>query len=204
MASPSDNIVAKTYYHGTSSESSAKGIMSNGINPPDLSLVKNNMLKPVVGRIYLTDKIGYAVIYALGGDTASSSPSQGSLNESRYGFVFSVSGGELGDIQPDEDSVGEFIAQRKYPLLNNIAERNVAKSRLEKVYGGEYSYYASVGKQIMGLIPADLKIKMIEDGAHVANHGSVMTNGCWMIDKMDSKNLNRDYSNFFELAEKIS
>jgi hypothetical protein len=203
MAIPSGDIMAKTYYHGTDMESNAKSILINGINPPDLSLIKNHMLRPVDGSVYLTDKVSVAAIYALGGDTASTSSSDESLKESRYGYVFSVPGKELVDVDPDEDSVGEFIYEKKYPLLNYIAENNVAPSRMRKLYDGEYTYWASVGKQIMKLIPYDLKIKMIEDGAHISHKGSVRPNGCWKIDKMDSANLKRDYSNFFELAERI-
>jgi hypothetical protein len=204
MATPSDTIRQKTYWHGTSNEDKAIKILSNGINPPDLSLSRDHMLKPVEGRIYLSEKMGYAAIYAIGGDTATTTPSSESVKESRYGYLFSVSGQELGDIQPDEDSVGEAIYNKKYPTLNNIADRYVAPSRMKKLYEGEYVYWASVGKQIMKLIPSDLKLKMIEDGAHVANQGAIKPNGCWKIDKLKSSELKRDYLNFFELAEKVT
>ena len=206
MAMPTDNIRNKTYYHGTDSIEKAMLIMNNGINPPDVSLRKDSLTRPIPGRVYLTDKIGYAAIYCIGGDMAGSEVPEGWITnpkEGRYGYVFEIDGNSLADIQPDEDSVGEFIYDKKYGILNRIAENHVAPSRLQKVYDGGCAYYTSVGKQIMKYIPDWLKLQMIEDGAHIANQGNLPIKGCWRFDKMKTKLLKRDYSNFFELAERI-
>jgi hypothetical protein len=72
-------------------------------------------LAPVAGRVYLTPHIKYAIIYALGGDFS------GAMIEAKdysdpYGYVFVVKGSDLVDVQPDEDSVGEWLADNAAPI----------------------------------------------------------------------------------------
>lgn len=119
MAKPTSSQLEKTYYHGTPpSVESTRSILKNGIKPPEIDITKKTRssynLTPVEGKVYLTPEIAYAQIYALGGDVAGSSYMPKGRD---VGFVFSISGKELLDIQPDEDSIGEMI--RRYLHMGN-------------------------------------------------------------------------------------
>lgn len=110
MAAPQYIHRRRKYYHGTSTESAARGIIEKGIKPQVYT--SKRQLTPVSGRAYVTGELGYALMYALGGDFAGHDVSRYLKDSSkdRYGYVFVVKGTELGDIQPDEDSIGEVIA----------------------------------------------------------------------------------------------
>ena len=91
----------KVYYHGTS-EKAARGIMRNGIQPPDLTVNPRHALSPVKGKVYITPHLKYALV-------------NGS-------HIFVIPGKELREIQPDEDSIGEMISKRKPRWLHDLAE----------------------------------------------------------------------------------
>jgi hypothetical protein len=130
MATPTDTIKSMVFYHGTSSETMAKNIMQHGIQPPDLTIngkVKNGHMTPVAGKVYITPKLAYALIYAMGinavGDKSYKVPYEGNekvfkhvFNDDpssrfggRYGYVFKIDGNDLVDIQPDEDEIGTML-----------------------------------------------------------------------------------------------
>ena len=69
MAAPRETDVSKIYYHGTSTDEAANGILKNGISVPDLTS-RSGALRPVDGKVYITPSIKYAYIYGLGGDMA--------------------------------------------------------------------------------------------------------------------------------------
>lgn len=116
------------FYHGTANEKAALSILEHGINPPDLVNTKNTMLRPVIGRVYVTPHISYAQVYAIGGDYAGNAHMRvpyegnedkfvnywgrpGSRYESRYGYVFVIPPSALvGDQQPDEDDIGQLYS----------------------------------------------------------------------------------------------
>lgn len=105
MAKPSSNIKNKKYYHGTNSEESGESILKDGINPPDLSLIRGS-LRPVDGMVYITPNFRYASIYA------NLNKEYGSLRDNGIGYIFEIEGNDLVDVLPDEDTLGESI--RKY------------------------------------------------------------------------------------------
>ena len=103
---------SNVYYHGTDSEQAAINIMQNGIQPrnvvePDYR--GRSWMAPPKGRVYITPSLAYAAIYALGANAFGSSfPNV--LKNGEYGYIFEVSGAQLaGDVQPDEDSIGETL-----------------------------------------------------------------------------------------------
>lgn len=195
--------MAQVLYHGTSSSKAAEEILASGIRPGDLE-GRKNWLTPVPGRVYLTPSLKYAVIYALGGVMMGHDvPAEWFVKEGPSGYVFEVPAGDLQDAQPDEDSVGEAVYEKKFAWLNYLAERVVAPSRLEKVYGGEYIYFASVGKQLMRHLSDGQKRVLMDAGANVAHKGAIKPIRAWKFDKRKSKQLAGDASNFFELAERV-
>jgi len=102
------------FFHGTDSESSAQSIIQNGIQPRDVVNPEyrgRGWMAPPKGRVYITPSLGYAAIYALGGDIfGSSSITNFVANKDPHGFIFEVSGKDLaGDVQPDEDYIGRTL-----------------------------------------------------------------------------------------------
>jgi len=205
----------KVFYHGTPREDAAKSIMKQGlIVPPDLSKKPSHLTTPVEGKTYLSQDISYALIYALGANIAGHDMPKGWVDDKhgRYGYVFAIDASDMGDVQSDEDSVGELL----HKLLNGKtdepkwllqwAESNVAETRLKRVKRGEYAYYAAVGKQILSYFkksnPALLG-SLLRYCKHIAHHGPVKPSAVWRVDKTKSKDFKADGSNFFEVAKKL-
>ncbi len=218
----------KRYYHGTSTRKAGKEIIKYGIQPPDLT-DRKGFLKPVEGRVYITPKLKEAVIYTLGANMIGQDMSgmmsfRGKTDV--FGYLFVIEGTQLADIQPDEDDVGRllsdafglgtFMVQQRWGLdyskpikdkslwwLADLAKRNVAISRLNKLLGGEYAYWASVGKQLLRKMTDEQKLALIDKGANVANEGPIKPLEAWRFDKRRSQELSRDAGNFFQIAEQI-
>ncbi len=202
MATPTENILNKTFYHGTKSKKEALFVLNNGIHPSDISFYPDSPYKPITGKIYITEDFSHALKYSIGNKFESLNNFENGLGD-RYKYLFSISGKNLKDIQPDEDFVGESIYKKTYPTLNTLAEQFIDKKSLEEVYKKNYQYWSHVGKEIMQYIPNDLKIKMIEDGGDIANEGYLPISGAWKFDILNASKLNATFSNFFNLAEKI-
>lgn len=215
-------------YHGTSTTSAAKNIITHGIVPPEIT-TKGHMV-PVKGKVYLTKDIEYATIYALGGSYLGSSISKDMIGtKGIYGYVFCVDSNDVVNPEPDEDSVGEFFGaycKRKFERFNttyafcpeNIdpeeirnAERvwtniknTLTPNQIKKMAEGEYMYYASGGKRALkSMSNADKNWLINVHGAHLANDGLTNPRQCWRIDKRLSRKLHRDASNFFDIAKLV-
>lgn len=205
MAQPSDTIKNMTFYHGTHREDFANKIMSDGYLKPSETINKSS-LTPVLGAAYVTPHIHYAQIYALGGDTAGRKHRDSDIEKyGRYGHVFKVSGEKLKDVQPDEDSIGEMIGNKKGPnWLHSLANKHVSSGTISKARDGEYSAYARIGKNLVNKMTDSQKLELItHHGAHVANLGKIEPDEVYRIDKTKQHLLKPDGSNFFDHAERI-
>lgn len=216
MAAPRDSDRAKVYYHGTSSEKAGESILKNGIEPGNIvmpekhKLTKTNQKKPnltpVAGKVYITPDLRYAQIYAIGGDYAGHD-----MGEKGTGYLFVIDGSELLDIDPDEDSIGEMIAHAyrgdKYKTelqwLVRLAMSKLTTGQWRKLVDGEYTMWAHTGKKLLPLMSDTQKLQLIELGAHVAHTGKLIPKAAYKIDLNRIKDLKRDASNFFEIAEKV-
>ena len=216
MAAPRQSDLEQVYYHGTPKEENAKSIMATGINVPDLS-TRSGYLKPVEGKVYITPKISYASIYAIGGSMAGHKVSDWMLKDyGQYGYVFVIDGQQLKDIQPDEDSIGEMISNGEADWLDDLARdaleyedyddegQDLGYNGLyDAVMGGEYDAWASAGKIVLDSMTDEQKLELIDLGAHVAHTGNLMPKETWRFDRNLTVELAKDGSNFFDLAERI-
>lgn len=209
MAPVPDDMKSWTFYHGTHQQA-GEAILASGVIKPGAVKQGRGQLDPVAGRTYMTKDIKYAQIYAIGGDMAGSTNWQpkgrdGTKND--YGYVFGVSGHHLGDIQPDEDSVGEMaVSKETSPIHRRLAYLNDSLNspeRIRKMKWGEYAHWAAGGKKILKHMGPQEKIEAIKAGAHVAAEGEVPITSAWRIHKDKIPMLKRDGSNFFDHAEKI-
>jgi hypothetical protein len=113
-AAPTPEIQSKFYFHGTPDTRSADAIMKDGLQGRDRQ--GRVHLAPVSGMVYLTPHIDYAIIYALGGNFQSQMLEKKDFADP-YGYVFVLEGRDLVDVQPDEDSVGEWLSSHSEPIL---------------------------------------------------------------------------------------
>lgn len=212
MANPTKEIKSSVFYHGTYDRNGGDGvehasnIANSGIVPPDLEGKKETHLTPVHGHTYSTPDIGYAQMYALGGNFAGHDFSDSNWKPKHtYGYIFSFSGKRLSDVQPDEDSVGELYGRGKVPdFVNELAKKHTTIRTRNMTKEGVYSYYAKLGKQIIPHMTDDQKLELIhKHGAHVANKGSITPDRVYRIPMGKVKHLNRDGSNFFDHAEEL-
>lgn len=214
MAIPSKEVKSQVFYHGTYQNNSdglekASKIADKGIVPPYLSGKKENNLTPVHGMAYSTPHLGYAQMYAIGGDVAGSSykPSHS------HGYVFAFKGKNLSDIQPDEDSVGElyykhhssFYKNFKAPdYIDELATKHASYHTRKKAKEGEYEYFAKLGKSILPHMTDEQKIDLIHNhGVHVANKGTIEPDRVYRINTEKIPLLKKDASNFFDHAEEL-
>ena len=213
MARPTKKMKSNTYYHGTATEKAGQGILKHGITPPDLTDRKGK-LKPIDGRVYLTHKLEYALVYLLQGNVLGSSYVMPSWDKEPYGYLFVIDGKSLVDIQPDEDNVGELIwdtldhnkgGWRDTPFnwLMKLAKEKLTNYQYSKVKEGEYADWAVAGKKLIPLMTDMQKLQIIESGAHISHTGKIIPSQSWKFEKINAKNLLSDGSNFFELAERI-
>jgi hypothetical protein len=106
----------RVFYHGSSSEESGAAILTGGIQPREITMPSKakskSQLAPSQGRVYVTEDLAYAAIYALGGNMFGNGESTVKWVEKAdpYGYIFELRGEDLtGDVVPDEDSIGEVL-----------------------------------------------------------------------------------------------
>ena len=205
----------KVYYHGTPSKEAAESILRSGIQPPDLTS-RQGALTPVQGKVYITPDISYAQIYAIGGDLAGSDALRMVKTYGQFGYLFVIDGDKLGDVQPDEDSVGEMVHNDEVSWLSDMARYYLEEepyndegqdlgyyNLYDAVMGGEYDAWATAGKFLLDEMSDNEKQKLIDAGAHIANTGKLIPSKAYRIDRRLTRQLKGDGSNFFDLAEEI-
>lgn len=216
------------YYHGTSDESAAKAILNSGTLIPGDKTGKvktQGNLTPMVNRTYITSDIGYALIYALGGDYAGNKYSL-NANEDEYGYVFKIHKANIKNRIPDEDSVGEIardvvsgdnthgFADTEIDELNDIInyafdyviepdEEDEFASPYDRFLEHEYEFFAAVGKVILSRGSKRLIASFRRISKHHSGEGEMIVDAAWRIQKKDAPNLKRDGSNFFQRAIQI-
>jgi hypothetical protein len=193
----------KTYYHGTSKLAYAQAILREGtLKPPDV--VSKGFLAPVKGRVYVTPTLAYAAIYAMGGNMAGSKWPEEFITKEPNGYLFTIAGKDLADIQPDEDSVGEILFGKDPPyFLTYYADKYLSDNIKRRGKDGDYMYYAKAGKILLKHLSDSEKMALIDRGAHVAVEGSVPFQQCWEFPKNRTQDLAKDASNFFDLSKRI-
>ena len=210
-ATPPSQVRSRDYYHGTTSGIAAEQIIEEGIVPGNMQLDTTGQLTPVSGKVYLTPDIGYAQMYAIGGNYAGEPrPRPG-----RFGWLFVVSGADLVDVQPDEDEVGQFAAggvdQPKW--ASNVSKPDIIRKFIlgkmssrqrNNARQGLYAFYASGGKRALRSMPDEYKQELVAAGSHVAHAGKIHPREAWRIDLRDIPFLNKDGSNFFSLAHQLT
>lgn len=146
-------------------------------------------------------------------------------------YVFVIPGNRLQKVQPDEDSVGEAV-QYAYDIVEKAAKgkpyygdsrlyqalladpvrarqflylgkRAMTPKQYRETVQGFIAYHAAGGKRVLKMMPEWMKSWLIQNGSHTAHFGLIEPTECWRFDRRLNPQLQRDASNFFDLAERI-
>ena len=202
-----DDIRKMQFFHGTYSRDGgdsldvATKIAQHGIQPPDLSGVKEHGLRPVEGNTYATPDVGYAQMYAIGGNVAGSTHWN---PKHSHGYVFQFSGHQLNNVQPDEDELGKLYYKKTEPIVTRLANAHATEPQRRRAADGEYEFWAKMGKRILPKMTDVEKLHIIKKhNTHVANTGSIVPERAFRISMDKIPLLAKDGSNFFEHAEEV-
>lgn len=202
LAAPATSLdVSRDYYHGTPSDKAGKNILREGIHPPDLT-TRSEPFRPVSGRVYITTKLRYAIIYALGANVLGHDLPKGYLRGSEWGYLFVIPGSELREVHPDEDSVGEMVWDGNPAWLRALAKDVLDPDLFDLVMDGLAAEQSEAGKILLDQLSTSQELELISLGAHIAHEGKLRPKSCWKIHKGRSSELKEDGSNFFDIAEK--
>ena len=222
------------FFHGTLGTDNAKKIMQQGVQAQRVMNPKTHLSPiqgRVYAAQNLSVAMMYAMGGAVAGHKL---PEKSIDPEDPYGYLFVIDKEEfLEDVQPDEDNVGETwmyadMVQRgkvdslktyyfKDPLAQAVESdeyfmssvwylgRQVAHPKtLRHVQGGEYIWFAKLGKMMLRKMSAELMEKFIAAGSNVSIKGPLEPTEVWRLDRRRTEELKPDGSNFFQVAERIA
>ena len=231
-AAPTAEISAGRFYHGTDNTAKAQSIMQNGLRGLEiqgkgkLAPVKGRAyLTPSIRYAAIYAIGGDFLGYDMKGEYRPRTGEQ----PDRYGYVMVVPGSVIQDVIPDEDSVGEFVG--KYTKRNHYGSYKYTAADFEcpkddpeyamkrmvwlnllsamtprQFHGsqqGLIAQQAAGGKRALKSLSEESKLLLLKWGAHLAVTGDIRPTEVWRIDKNRSKDIAKDGSNFFEIAERI-
>ncbi|MHA1169001.1 MAG: hypothetical protein ACTSRU_14325, partial [Candidatus Hodarchaeales archaeon] len=103
----------RMYYHGTNKDNAIKilreGVIKHGIKTRE----HGEAMKPRPCKTYISKKLEYSLVYALGFGVYSPGDELKFRPDDRYVYIFEIDGKQLGNIEPDEDDVGKMIHEKR-------------------------------------------------------------------------------------------
>lgn len=207
-------ILSRDYYHATPDGMAGKSILKDGLIIPRPGKAGKAYQSPRKDFVYMSPQLYYAAIYALGGVFMGEDYSRRDWRDpSRYGYIFMVHKGDLMDVEPDEDEVGEMATADRHKRgpdwLKSMAEWDARdsyskKDKLRRAKDGECAYQSLIGKQLLKRLFRDQKEFLINmTGVNIANRGPVGFGAVWRLDKLRAPEIAKDGSNVLEIAERI-
>ncbi len=252
MADAPEAFGARAFYHGTPSEETANKILeSQELRPGEAEddpkgYDADASMLPMAGRVYLSPDLPLVLSHVLGAHP-SCPPDVLCKRGGRYGYLFVVPGASLGDVLPDEDTVGELLCSKELPWLNE------AYATVTDMYWQEFNYITSLiargewkamqeepedmedweknmdeeeyvehydfNDMLMSCTYPEISVAgkfflshangrtlgrlMDEKLKAVSHRGATPFSQAWRFDKKRVRELTKDGSNFFELAERV-
>jgi len=214
-AGPTPALLKDVYYHGTDTKAKADKIWREGIKP-DLADYEG-LGRPIEGRVYITRNLDYAIPYALGANMAGEDlHSHYTKKYGPAGYVFVIPGAELHDVHPDEDQVGQAVYEQAFKWLDEMAEEYLVPEPptpdLEDFYenlhqqvvqSGDIDSFILAGKELMPHLSDKQRIQIIKKYGNIAHEGPLRPSQMWSIERSRCKDLERDGSNFFDVAQLV-
>jgi hypothetical protein len=213
-------VLSRDYYHSTPDSKAGESIVRDGLIIPRPGKAGKSFLAPRKDFVYMAPTLYSAAIYALGGVLMGHNyPEERWQGRGRYGYIFLVHKGDLIDVEPDEDDVGELATADLHKIgpgwLKQMAEwyakpslardpKWAKREKLRRAKDGEYAYQSMIGKQLLKRLSDDQKQFLMEmAGTNIANRGPVGFDAAWRLDKSRAPEIAEDGSNVLEIAERI-
>lgn len=223
--------MGKILYHGTN-ENAGKLILKDGFIDPKGTEIKygdkTSALRPQDGKVYLTNSIKYATIYAIGANMIGHDdyPNDKQIErDGRYCYIFEFDQDDLNEdnIHPDEDCIGELLHMyfnndndsgeydtsgfktATFRSMASLAKRVLTKPQIRELESKycDYDWYAKAGKKLMPHLSKDMIKLLIDMGAHTAHSGKAYIKRAYKFDRKKNKLLKKDASNIIELSREI-
>jgi len=219
--------ISDVFYHGTKNMELGEKIIADGYLKPGVTDTKRgSKFTPKAGMVYLTPKVEEAAVYAIGANILGNDIwKQLVEKEGQFGYVFVINRSTIANssIFADEDYIGQAIyhlandeyydtgfgkAIKGFAYKNELlhtAKYGLTELQYKKVVSyNDYGDFAIAGKKLMFKLPKYIHLELIKLGSPCAVEGNVIISEAWKIDKERCKDLRKDGSNFFEIAEKVN
>ena len=183
MAKPNEDIINKTWYHGTNEKAGILLEKDRFLRP---STIVNNktrrFLAPIHDRVYLTNILYHAVDYAI----FRSKPTE-------HPYLVSVDGKDLTDVLPDEDTIADLIHDKgiENDWLRDLAKRVSPNMYHKYMTRYDYAYGTQIGKKIVKNHLTDSQIvKIINSNLKLSNFGPIPIKNIYKL-PIEIRNVNR-------------
>ncbi len=209
-------VLSRDYYHATSEETSGESILKDDLIVPRPGKAGRGLMAPRKDFVYMSPQLYMAAIYALGGVFMGHEyPKDHWRGRGQYGYIFLVHKGDLVDVEPDEDDIGELAVSKikRGPNgftaewndgLGLLAIKHSSHDRLSRAEFGEAAYQSAIGKKILKYMSPEWKLELMNDSKiNIANRGPVGFDAAWRLDKLRAPEIAEDGSNVLEIAERI-
>lgn len=215
----------KPFYHATSDAKAGEAILRDLFIEPSNPEGSRGYMVPRAGYAYISPSLKTAAIHALGGyvmgdDYESWGAHTPFGKGSQYGYIFEVSGSEFGDVDPDEDFVGELLSlawrDEGYSFaewLIPLAKKYLSEYMIDHAVSGELMYQAKSGKILLRHMDDRQKEELMAYAptehekyppvATLAHKGGLLVQRAWKLDKTKSAEIARDGSNVLEIADLV-
>jgi len=220
MAIPRLQDKQHEYYHGTDNVENVKQILKDGfLKGPEIQ--EKSKFAPRKENVYFgrvpADALSYSLGFLFDKNGFESTVEYEEEKGRSIGFMFVISGEDLVDIEPDEDSIGSILNQ----ILNNKNPLNFSSNEIEQLKNlckwkltpkqflklknyNDFADLAQIGKKLTSFIPDYLKYKMIDNGT-ISNKGKIKFKEVWKFNKRDASPsiIGEDGKDFRKIAERI-
>jgi hypothetical protein len=219
----SDDLRGKTWYHGTPLEAAEKIASSRVLKPAEVAKKAN--LAPQAGMVYLTSNLHEGLQYAIfrnGGSFYQSDPRMQQL-DGKYGALVVISGDDLKNIEPDEDTVADILGHvdRKtnyfrpdspyYDRMGDaamgwliyLAQKKAPSTYRSYVLNGDYDLGTKLGKVLMKYMTPAQKLQLVLEGGKLGNEGEIPVSEVWKIPFTAVWEIARKPETFRQFSERL-
>lgn len=200
MATPTDFMKEKMWFHGTGQENGEKILQTKVLKPSERVTKKSRgYMTPVFNKTYLTADLDEAVRYALFRSEVDEIP-----------YLIGVSGENLKDVQPDEDIIADLLQTedtiKGFEWLENMANYVDKKVYDRFKWRGDYALSVLLAKKIVKNLPDYRKIELINKGLKLAHEGEIPVTTIWQLPPLENRfdsALGKDISYYIDNRHKV-
>jgi hypothetical protein len=212
MAMPSDDMTGIHWYHGTNQESITEILKTMILEPSKIITSKTKArMAPMFGKVYITSDISTGIGYAFFRSGSHLNFEYPSPKKEGFAYLVIIDGGDLADIDPDEDAIAEIIPayvkndneQHPFPWLRRLAERYAPKSLSNYDRHGDFSYGTKLGKILIKYLTDNQKLQLIRYHKNAAHSGNIPVKEIWKLDLSRREEYKNNPLGFRNISERL-